>query len=131
MRKLALAAALAATPALAAEPDPILGMALYLDYCAVCHGMDATGAGPMADVLVMPPDDLTRLAADNGGTFPTFRVVQRIDGRDPMLSHGGDMPLFGQLFDFPDGAIAAETGQPIVTAQSIVDIVGWLRRVQR
>ena len=122
---------LAATPVLAEDPDPVAGMALYLNYCAVCHGLDATGSGPMADVLTVPPANLTRLSASNNGTFPTFRVVRQIDGRDPMLAHGGEMPLFGELFDFPDAAIAAETGQPIMTAQSIVDIVGWLQRIQR
>lgn len=89
------------------------------------------GDGPMAKVLNVSPPDLTLLAELNGGTFPMFRVVRQIDGRDPLLAHGGDMPLFGHLFDFPDGAIASETGQPIVTAQPIADIAAWLESVQR
>ena len=131
MRYLVLPLCLLATPVGAAEPDTLLGSELFGEFCAPCHGASAVGDGPMAKVLSVPPTDLTRLSQSNEGVFPVFRVVRQIDGRDPMLAHGGDMPLFGEVFDFPDAAIAAETGQPIITAQSIVDIVGWLMSVQK
>ena len=121
---------LAATSAFAAEPDADEGHALFQEFCAPCHGETGIGDGLMSRVLTLPTADLTRLSAGNHGVFPTFRVVRQIDGRDPMLAHGGDMPLFGEIFDFPDAAIAAETGQPIITAQSIVDIVTWLKTIQ-
>jgi mono/diheme cytochrome c family protein len=130
VKPLAFLMCLAASPTLADEPDPLQGLTLFLDYCAVCHGLDAKGSGPMADVLVVPPADLTQLSASNGGTFPTFRVVRQIDGRDPMLAHGGEMPLFGELFSFEDAAIKSEAGQPIITAQPIADLVAWLESVQ-
>ena len=121
--------ALAATP-LWAEPDTTEGRAVYFAHCAGCHGATGTGDGPLAELLTVPPADLTALAASNGGTFPTFRVVRQIDGRDPMLAHGGEMPLFGRLYAFPDSAIAAETGQPILTAQPIADVTAWLATIQ-
>ena len=130
MRHLVLPLCLLATPVGAAEPDTQIGSELFVEFCAPCHGERAVGDGPMAKVLSVPPTDLTRLGESNDGLFPVFRVVRQIDGRDPMLAHGGDMPLFGEIFDFPDAAIAAETGQPIITAQSIVDIVGWLMSIQ-
>lgn len=119
-----------ANPASADAPDPVAGMDTFRTYCAVCHGMDARGDGPMTGVLRVAPPDLTRLARDNGGVFPVLRVVRQVDGRDPMLAHGGEMPLFGEMFAFPDGAIASETGQPIVTAQPIADVAAWLESVQ-
>lgn len=131
MRRLALITALLAQPALADPPDPVAGMDTFRTYCAVCHGMHATGGGPMSDALTVRPPDLTRLSGDNGGVFPVLRVVRQIDGRDPMLAHGGEMPLFGEMFKYPDGAIASETGQPIVTAQPIADVAAWLRSVQK
>jgi len=131
MRILIAALSMLAIPAHAAEPDPAFGAELFAGFCAPCHGERGEGDGPMAKVMTVMPTDLTGLSASNDGVFPVFRVVRQIDGRDPMLSHGGDMPLFGEIFDFPDGAIAAETGQPIITAQSIVDIVAWLQTIQR
>ena len=113
-----------------AEPDPVAGAEIFRAFCAACHGVEARGDGPTAKVLTVPPADLTQLAASNGGVFPVFRVVRQIDGRDPMLAHGGEMPLFGRLFDYPDGSIASETGQPIITAQPIADVAAWLATVQ-
>jgi hypothetical protein len=37
--------------------------------------------------------DLTALNA--AGEFPVLRVARQIDGRDRLLAHGGEMPLFG------------------------------------
>ena len=113
-----------------AEPNPEAGGQVFATYCATCHGVGAKGDGPMAKMLTTPPTDLTRLAENNDGQFPTFRVVRQIDGRDPLLAHGGEMPLFGQLFDFADGSIATESGQPIMTAQPIADVAAWLITIQ-
>ncbi len=126
-----VAVLLAMTMPLAAEPDPEFGAQLFQDICAACHGAEAKGGGPMSKLLTVEPPDLTKLAAENGGEFPTFRVVRQIDGRDPLLAHGGEMPLFGQLFDFPDAAIQSSSGQPIITAQPIADLTSWLQSVQR
>ena len=57
--------------------DAQMGAERFLTYCATCHGIDATGQGPMAGVLVIKPVDLTKLAANNNGTFPMARVAAR------------------------------------------------------
>lgn len=106
------------------------GETLYLRHCAVCHGIEARGQGPMAPVLLLQPTDLTRLAAENDGRFPTIRVVMRIDGRDPLVSHGSPMPLFGHLYETQDTAIRAPDGTPILTSQAIADLVAWIEAVQ-
>ena len=129
MRPLLASFLILATPALA-EPDPVAGGEIFQMFCAGCHGADAQGDGPMSANMRVEPPDLTALAKSNGGVFPVFQVVRQIDGRDPMMSHGGEMPVFGALFEFPDGSIKSETGQPIITATPIADVAAWLESVQ-
>ncbi len=129
MRVLTLATVLLAGPVFA-DGDPVAGEGVFRSFCAACHGLDAQGDGPMSGMLTIEPPDLTALAASNGGVFPVFMVVRRIDGRDPMMAHGGEMPLFGALFDYPDGSLKSESGQPIIVAQPIADVAAWLESVQ-
>ncbi len=105
------------------------GAELYQHYCASCHGIDATGHGPMAGVLVIQPTDLTQLASGDG-VFPTARVVARIDGRDPLVSHGSPMPVYGPYFEGQDTTMKTPDGQPILTSQPIVDLVAYLETLQ-
>ena len=119
-----------ASPAIAEIADAGRGAEVFAEACAVCHGAGGEGDGPMSRVLTIAPPDLTGLAAANDGVFPASWVAFRIDGRSPVVSHGGDMPLFGRLFGMPDGSVASETGQPIITAQPIADVVAYLRTIQ-
>jgi mono/diheme cytochrome c family protein len=84
--------------------DSIEGPALYKAYCAVCHGSDATGNGPMAPALKVTPPDLTRIAERNGGLFPMARVERIIAGEEPLTSGHGtrEMPLWGPIFSQVD-----------------------------
>lgn len=111
--------------------DAIKGEAIYRFYCATCHGVSAEGDGPMSPSLVVQPTDLTRLEATNGGVFPTARVVMRIDGRDPLVSHGSAMPVYGDFFAGRDVATKVETGQPIMTSQPIIDLIAFLQGLQQ
>jgi len=73
--------------------------ALFVKYCAACHGADGKGGGAAAPALAKPPPDLTRLARDAGGEFPSARVIRAIDGRTTIRAHGsGDMPVWGEVF---------------------------------
>ena len=119
---------LAASPALG--QDAVRGKETYLRYCATCHGIDARGGGPTGAVLTLQPTDLTRLSTANGGTFPTVRVVMRIDGREPLVSHGSPMPMYGEFFEGRDVAMKAPNGMPILTSQPVVDLVVWLESIQ-
>jgi mono/diheme cytochrome c family protein len=124
-----LALMLLAAPAASAQET---GAELYAQFCATCHGVAADGNGPMAPILLDAPPDLTGLAERAGGTFPTFAVVQRIDGRDSLLAHGGEMPLWGDVFGGePAAALSTEEGQPILTTEPIAALVEYLRTVQR
>ncbi len=114
----------------AAAQDAERGEELYRVHCATCHGIEATGQGPMAGVLVIKPADLSVLSANNGGVFPTERVVKRIDGRDPLISHGSPMPVYGFFFEGQDSAIKTPSGQPVLTSQPIVDLLEFLKSIQ-
>lgn len=123
-------ALISAVPAAVAQ-DAEAGEADYRAHCATCHGIEATGQGPMAGVMLIAPTDLTGLSAGNGGVFPTERVVKRIDGRDPLVSHGSPMPVYGDFFEGSDAALKAPNGQPILTSQPIVDLVAFLISIQK
>ena len=131
MRWIALALALGAAGSAMAEEDPVRGADLYVSFCSACHGPTARGDGPMAPILDVLPADLTTLAARHGGAFPTEAAARQIDGRDPLLAHGGPMPLFGEFFGGEGGATKTETGQPMVTSQEIIDLLAFLRTIQQ
>ncbi|WP_417726930.1 c-type cytochrome [Roseovarius sp.] len=107
------------------------GTQTYERYCAACHGRDGTGHGPMRAVLTLLPADLTALAATNNGHFPVERVVRRIDGRDPLVSHGSPMPIYGAFFEDRDVGLRTERGQTILTSQPVVDLVTYLQTLQK
>ena len=124
----AIFAAAAAGPV--AAQDEAEGAMLYERHCATCHGIDAKGAGPMAGVLLIQPVDLTALAKGNGGDFPVLKVVRRIDGRDPLVSHGSPMPVYGDFFEGDDTAMKTSSGQPLMTSRAIADLVAFLQGLQ-
>ena len=80
--------------------DSIQGPALYSVYCAVCHGKDGKGDGPMATSLKVSPPDLTRLAVRRSGKFPMERVQKIIASKEAVpAGHGTrEMPVWGPIF---------------------------------
>jgi mono/diheme cytochrome c family protein len=121
---------LMAAPGFAQDAD--IGRAHFYTHCATCHGLEGKGDGPMAGVLTIPPTNLTELTIQNGGVFPLARVVQRIDGRDPLVAHGSPMPVFGDFFERSfDVPMKTQAGQPILTSQPVVDLVTYLLELQR
>jgi mono/diheme cytochrome c family protein len=83
-------------PAATASLD---GKGLFLEYCAVCHGKDAKGAGPAADALKQHPSDLTQISRKNNGKFPDTRIFAILKGEQPVTAHGNaDMPTWGKTF---------------------------------
>lgn len=76
------------------------GATLYRQHCAVCHGTNAKGNGPMAMLLTSQVPDLTQLAGRNGGKFPRMWIDQIISGEATLKgSHGTrEMPVWGPVF---------------------------------
>lgn len=128
MRILAVIAALAAAPAMA--QDKSSGEFLFLTFCSTCHGEDARGDGPTAQVLTVKPADLTGLTAGNGGTFPTARVIDRIEGGDRLVAHGDPMPVYAGVFDGAESVVIATPGREIQTNAVVADLVAYLESIQ-
>ena len=84
--------------------DSLKGADLYKAYCAVCHGIDAKGNGPMAKSLKSVPADLTRIAARNGGYFPLAGVRSVISGAEARGTEHGtrEMLVWGPIFSQVD-----------------------------
>ncbi|WP_170407301.1 c-type cytochrome [Ruegeria arenilitoris] len=121
----------AASAALAQDIDPQNGHDLYRTYCWQCHGFEATGDGPMAEMLAIRTPDLTRLEVQNGGVFPTEAVARQIDGRAPLLAHGGEMPIFGPALDSDKKvAISMPDGQPMIVGVPLANVIAYLEAIQ-
>ena len=95
----------------------------YLLHCAVCHGTQGRGDGPMKHSLTTAPKDLTTLSKENGGSFPETMIYQIIDGRRDISSHGTrEMPIWGNRFLSMDGteiAVDARIDQILRFLESI------------
>jgi len=113
----------AQTPA--ANSSVPAGSGLFSTYCAVCHGANAKGTGPLADSLKRRPADLTMIASRNGGTYDRELVKRIIDGKNPVKGHGGgDMPVWGDAFER-----SADAGPQQVQARidALADYIGSLQ----
>lgn len=103
----------------------------YLNSCAVCHGVDGRGDGPMADVLRKRPANLTTLTKRNGGEFPYWRVYATIDGRALVPEHGErDMPVWGNQFLPDDVKKYGPYGGEAVTTERIQNLAGYVQTLQ-
>lgn len=105
-------------------PDVPVGRSAYpqyfAQYCAACHGADATGTGAAPD--------LTRISARNGGTFPMTMVMSQIDG----YGRGGGMPEFGEyLLDDRTVAVELETGEVSAAPERLVGMAEYIESLQR
>lgn len=101
----------------------------FADHCAACHGADARGGGPAAAGMAVPPTDLTRLSARNGGDFPLVEVMSQIDG---YTRGAGAMPEFGSLL-LEDRMVMVETspGVQTPTPERLVLMARYLETLQR
>ncbi len=73
------------------------GRAVYLSYCATCHGEQGRGDGPLGASLILPPSDLTRIAERRGGSFRPGEVAAHVDGRFENHAHGtASEPIWGR-----------------------------------
>jgi mono/diheme cytochrome c family protein len=118
----ALAAGMA--PARAQDDDTVdSGKDAYLRHCAVCHGLEGYGNGPLAEAMKIEPSDLTRLAVKHGGDFPAAKVSDVIRNGGAVLGHGSPtMPAWGLYF--------AEKRKPEVLRARVKALVDYLESIQ-
>ena len=111
------------------------GQQLYQDHCATCHGADATGNGPMAQVLKVAPADLTGISIRAGGTFPANQVVEiiryggNLAGHGTMPGHGTEvMPVWGRVFSEEGGG---GKGGGAFSRRAVIELKRYLESIQR
>jgi hypothetical protein len=136
-------ASLAAGFAAAAQAEEFdMGKSEFQSSCATCHGADAKGKGPLSDQLKTPPADLTVLAKNNNGVFPTNAVFQTIYGLKSVPAHGTrEMPIWGERFNpivslphnvdpFYWKMAGPEQNPEVVVRTRILAVIDYLNRIQ-
>jgi mono/diheme cytochrome c family protein len=102
---------------------PDSGTEMYKAYCAACHGLDGKGNGPAAPAMKVTPTDLTVLAKNYGGKFPTKDVEDVLRFGSPLASHGSpDMPTWGNTFRV--------MGDEAITKMRISNLIDHLQTLQ-
>lgn len=125
----ALAAGAFAAP-MAVAQDTDLGKVAYDQYCATCHGVGGKGDGPLTELMLEGPSDLTQLAKNNDGKFPMLDVIHVIDGRTGLRGHGGPMPVYGAIFEAEEAGDFGPYGSVAVTRGRILSIAYFLEALQ-
>jgi mono/diheme cytochrome c family protein len=101
------------------------GKAIYLQYCASCHGTKGDGKGPLASTLTTPPANLRMLSQRFGNPLPEDVIAKFIDGRSDVKAHGPrDMPVWGKKFYAESGGDEAEV------KERIAKLVAFLQSIQ-
>jgi len=113
----------------------ISGKLQFRQYCAQCHGMDATGDGPVAAALKKKPANLTTLAKKNGGVFPEQEVREFIDGTKTAASHGTrEMPIWGFAFMNRQSTMGGQTSASPLSEQEVKQkinrLVDYIKKIQ-
>jgi mono/diheme cytochrome c family protein len=128
MRNAIVIAALLIGIAGCSEPT-LAGRELYSANCASCHGRYADGEGPAAADLPALVPDLRYIAKRNGGVFPRERIVNVIDGREIVESHGDrNMPVWGDAFTQLDTANGSAKARTDAKIQALVDYLAEIQQ---
>jgi mono/diheme cytochrome c family protein len=129
--------------AAAQAEDFDIGKSEFQSSCASCHGTDAKGKGPVSDQLKIPPPDLTMLAKNNNGVFPTNALYETIYGLKTIPPHGTrEMPIWGERFNpiinlphsvdpFYWKMAGPEQSPEVVVRTRILAVIDYLSRVQQ
>ena len=135
---LLLAVAVPFASASAQESDPasqtvkvFKGKVTYRIYCSNCHGENGRGDGNLAELLSVRPSDLTAIARENGGVFPTELVVKLVDGRETVQGHGlKEMPVWGDAFQKSLQPTWTEESDDDRAQRKIVEVVAFVESIQ-
>ena len=123
--------------------DVDIGKSEFQSSCASCHGTDGRGKGPVSEQLKVPPSDLTMLAKNNNGVFPTNAVYETIHGSKTIPAHGTrEMPIWGERFNpivnlphYVDPSYwkmaGPEKSPEVVVRTRILAVIDYLNRIQQ
>jgi mono/diheme cytochrome c family protein len=112
--------------AVAEEPaaGELSGRDLYVRHCAICHGLDGTGQGPLAQAMKIVPADLTQIAAKHAGDFPDAKVRDVIRNGGAVLGHGSTAML-------PWGLYFSERRNPAAAKARIKALTEYIKSIQQ
>ena len=143
LKWLMIAGLIAGFAGAAQAEDFDIGKSEFQSSCASCHGTDAKGKGPVSDQLKIPPPDLTMLAKNNNGVFPTNAVYETINGLKTIPAHGTrEMPIWGYRFNpainlphnvdpFYWKMAGPERSPEVVVRTRILAVIDYLNRIQQ
>jgi len=106
-----------------------VGREQYMKYCATCHGPTGTGDGMASSTFNKHPVDLTLLSRQNGGRFPTTKVLSIVKGDSPIAAHGSrEMPVWGEILGHPlDDSMYEQDSSNL----KILSIAAYLESIQK
>jgi mono/diheme cytochrome c family protein len=105
--------------------NPVSGLQLYKRYCAVCHGNDLKGNGPISPEFKNPPSNLTTLAQRHDGKFPDEYVQEVLRNGVKKPAHGDtEMPIWGPLFALITGT------DPELVSIRILNLTNYIKTMQ-
>ena len=108
--------------------SPTSGQEMYANYCAACHGAKATGNGPAAQAMKVPPTDLTMLSKNNHGVFPADHVRAVLQFGVMTPAHGSaDMPVWGTLLR----TLPPSPNPTMVVNQRLLNLTNYLKQIQK
>ena len=94
------------------------------------HIVLAETSSNWSDSTIETPD-LTELSKRNGGAFPTEAVAMQVDGRFPLLAHGGEMPIFGPSLESDQNVtLRMKSGQQLMTGVPLANVIVYLESLQ-
>ena len=99
------------------------GPDLFVWHCALCHGLDGCGHGPLAEAMKIVPADLTKISARHNGEFPAAKVADIIRNGGGVLGHGSSAMLAWGLY-------FSEKHKPEIAKARIAALVSYLRTLQ-
>ncbi len=100
------------------------GKEIFVRHCALCHGLDGTGDGPLAAALQIAPSNLTRIAVEHNDTFPAAKVADVIRNGGGVLGHGSTAMLAWGLY-------FSEKRKPEVARARIKALVAYIESIQQ
>jgi mono/diheme cytochrome c family protein len=110
-----------------AEETGLWGETEYMRYCSACHGENADGAGPVANVLTPRPPALRSLHARFGKPLGTG-FVEFVSGTTMPRAHGtSDMPVWGRVLTEKDPKKKGDESDP---ADVLWRITIYLEKIQ-
>jgi mono/diheme cytochrome c family protein len=93
------------------EAADVSGPAEFQRYCALCHGNDGRGGGPLTDADAMKKSaaDLTQIAKRNDGFFPFSKVADTIRDGGSITEHKPSRMLaWGKIFSAESDPVRAK-----------------------